>query len=67
MAEPLKKVASGDPLAIPAETFNTFIDMARDYRSRQVGVVAGRSVRPIAAYVEQVYPYGDFALLGIGT
>ena len=38
MSEPLKKVAAGDLLAIPAETFNTFIDMARDYRSRQVGV-----------------------------
>lgn len=23
--------------------------------------------QPAAAYVEQVYPYGDFALLGIGT
>jgi len=23
--------------------------------------------RPIAAYVEQVYPYGDFSGLGIGT
>ncbi len=23
--------------------------------------------QPAAAYVEQVYPYGDFSLLGIGT
>ena len=23
--------------------------------------------RPVAAYVEQVYPYGDFGLLGIGA
>ncbi|MBC7326197.1 MAG: hypothetical protein H5T99_12950, partial [Moorella sp. (in: Bacteria)] len=23
--------------------------------------------RPVAAFVEQVYPYGDFSQLGIGT
>jgi len=37
MTEPLKKVASGDPLKIPAQTFNTFIDAARDFRARQQG------------------------------
>ena len=31
----LSKVRSGAPLEIPAATFNTFIDAARDYRARQ--------------------------------
>jgi len=31
----LKKVQPGDTLKIPAQTFNTFIDAARDFRSRQ--------------------------------
>ena len=31
----LQKVSPGDKLKIPAETFNTFIDAARDYRQRQ--------------------------------
>jgi hypothetical protein len=35
----LRKVQSGDPLRIPAATFNTFIDAARDFqqRTRQMG------------------------------
>jgi len=33
----MKKVQSGDALKIPAATFNTFIDAARDFRSRQQG------------------------------
>ena len=33
----MKKVKSGDALVIPAQTFNTFIDAARDFRSRQQG------------------------------
>ena len=31
----LRKVQRGQPLSIPAETFNTFIDVAQDYKSRQ--------------------------------
>jgi hypothetical protein len=31
----LKKVRSGDPLVIPAATFNTFIDAAQDFQDRQ--------------------------------
>ena len=31
----LKKVQPGDPLAIPAATFNAFVDAAQDYRNRQ--------------------------------
>ncbi|HPP28896.1 MAG TPA: hypothetical protein PLV57_20505 [Phycisphaerae bacterium] len=33
----LKKVQSGSPLVIPAQTFNAFIDAARDYQDRQLG------------------------------
>ncbi len=33
----LKKVQSGSPLVIPAQTFNAFIDAARDYQDRQHG------------------------------
>jgi len=35
MSDPLKKVKPGDPLAIPAATFNTFVDAAQDYLRRQ--------------------------------
>lgn len=35
MGDTLKKVRTGDPLAIPAATFNTFIDAAQDYQDRQ--------------------------------
>jgi hypothetical protein len=31
----IEKVKSGDPLVIPAATYNTFIDAARDYLARQ--------------------------------
>ncbi len=35
MPTALKKVRPGDPLVIPAATFNTFIDAARDFQERQ--------------------------------
>lgn len=35
MGDTFKKVQSGDPLRIPAETFNTFVDTARDFKSRR--------------------------------
>jgi len=35
MTSVLRKVRPGDPLKIPAGTFNTFIDAARDYQARQ--------------------------------
>lgn len=35
MADPLKKVQSGQKLRIPAATYNAFIDTARDLRQRQ--------------------------------
>jgi hypothetical protein len=35
MGDAMKKVKPGDPLVIPAATFNTFIDSARDFLARQ--------------------------------
>lgn len=35
MASTLQKVKRGDPLVIPAGTFNTFVDAARDFQQRQ--------------------------------
>jgi len=35
MADTLKKVKPGDPLVIPAATFNTFVDAAQDFLRRQ--------------------------------
>ena len=35
MGDTLKKVQSGDPLVFPAQTFNAFIDAAKDYQQRQ--------------------------------
>jgi hypothetical protein len=35
MGDTMRKVRSGDSLVIPASTFNTFIDAARDFRDRQ--------------------------------
>ncbi len=32
----MKKVKVGDPLSIPAQTFNAFVDAARDFQSRQL-------------------------------
>ncbi len=35
MGDTLKKVQPGDPLVIPAQTFNTFVDAAKDFLRRQ--------------------------------
>ena len=35
MGDVFRKVKSGDPLRIPAETFNAFVDAAQDFRNRQ--------------------------------
>ncbi len=37
MGDTMKKVKPGDPLSIPAATFNTFVDAARDYLQRRHG------------------------------
>ncbi|HUU92198.1 MAG TPA: hypothetical protein VM238_13445 [Phycisphaerae bacterium] len=38
MGDPLKKVQPGQPVRIPARTFNTFIDAAQDYLQRRQNV-----------------------------
>ncbi len=38
----LKKVHPGDPLSVPAATYNTLIDAARDYQARQRALLAQR-------------------------
>ncbi len=38
MGDNMRKVRTGDSLDIPAETFNTFIDSARDFLQRQSAV-----------------------------
>jgi hypothetical protein len=43
MGDILKKVKSGDPLRVPAATFNTVIDAARDhFQCQQSGGAAGQ-------------------------
>ena len=41
MGDTLKKVKSGDPLAIPAATFNSFVDAAKDFQARQLAQQQG--------------------------
>ena len=41
MGDPLKKVQPGQRLRVPAQTFNTFIDVARDYLGRRQGQGGG--------------------------
>jgi len=41
MGDHLKKVQSGDPLAIPATTFNTLIDSARDHQAQKQRTAQG--------------------------
>jgi len=43
MGDNMKKVRSGDPLVIPAATFNTFIDAARDYLMRGQNMRKGQN------------------------
>ena len=72
MGDSLKKVQSGDPLVIPAQTFNTFVDAARDYQQRaqnrgqkaqpgfrQTGIVPVKNVSG--------YDCGRFDVLGIDS
>jgi hypothetical protein len=42
----LNKVRAGDPLVIPAQTFNAFVDAATDFQNRQLG--RQRTERPNA-------------------
>jgi hypothetical protein len=44
MGDAMKKVKSGDPLVIPAPTFNSFIDAARGHKAREQA--SGQAERP---------------------
>lgn len=68
----MKKVKSGDALVIPAQTFNTFIDAARDFRARQQGSAqtaqqSFRSSGIILVKNASGYDQDRFAVLGIDS
>ncbi|NLE60888.1 MAG: hypothetical protein GX616_21295 [Planctomycetes bacterium] len=70
MADPLKKVKPGDPLAIPAETYNTFIDVAQAFRGRQINLagppaIAGDNTGSILVRNASGADRGRFSILGI--
>lgn len=46
MGDVMKKVLPGDRLKIPAKTFNTFIDAARDFQARQHSRTSGPKAPP---------------------
>ncbi|HUT59792.1 MAG TPA: hypothetical protein VNA25_18245 [Phycisphaerae bacterium] len=55
MGDHLSKVQSGDPLKIPAATFNSMVDAAAIVK------------KPLVVYVEEAYEGGGFGLQGVGT
>ncbi|MEZ6057202.1 MAG: hypothetical protein R3C01_10910 [Planctomycetaceae bacterium] len=70
MGDPFKKVQRGDRLRIPAETFNTFIDVARDYlggRHRRQPGEGTESLQPGVVLVQNLSGAGRgrFEVLGI--
>ncbi|MBE3070500.1 MAG: hypothetical protein IMZ66_09730, partial [Planctomycetes bacterium] len=70
MGDPLKKVQPGQPLRIPAQTFNTFIDAARDYLGhRQSQGGSPLTERPLSGVVRVKNSSGEdrgrFEILGI--
>ncbi|MCK4625175.1 MAG: hypothetical protein KAV00_07690 [Phycisphaerae bacterium] len=72
MSDHLKKVKSGDALVIPAQTFNTFIDAARDFRARQHGRAQNaqqtfRSSGIVLVKNISGYDQDRFAVLGINS
>lgn len=72
MGDTLKKVKSGDALVIPAQTFNTFIDAARDFRARQqenaqTAQPGFRSSGIILVKNASGYDQNRFAILGIDS
>ena len=66
MGDHLKKVQPGDPLKIPAATFNAMI-APKSPTLHSYGDGAAIVKKPVAAYVEKVYDEGDLAGPGIGT
>lgn len=63
----LRKVAAGQPLQIPAETFNTFVDAAKDWQERQRAVSRGgsRELRSPGTTVIRNDSGGDVVRFGV--
>jgi hypothetical protein len=62
MSDHSKKVKSGDPLRMPAATFNTFLDAARDWLARQLNI-GGAPRRPRSASADIGPMAGGYAAL----
>jgi len=72
MANILAKVKSGDSLKIPAATFNTFVDSARDFLARQhqqaqTGTPAAQHSGVVLVKNASGYDQDRFAVLGIDS
>jgi len=72
MGDTLKKVQPGAPLRIPAATFNTFIDAARDFQTRTRGLAqdatpAVRRAGIVLVRNDSGYDRGRFDVLGIDS
>jgi len=71
MSDPMKKVQSGDPLVIPAQAYNAFVDAAKDFqqRTRHVGQQATpgyRSAGIVLVKNESGEDRDRFDILGLG-
>lgn len=71
MADAMKKVSTGDPLRIPAQAYNAFIDAARDFQQRtaQIGQQATpgyRSAGIVLVKNESGEARQRFDVLGLG-
>jgi len=72
MTEPLKTVSPGRPLAIPASTWNAFVEIARAHRAAKAGMSGGAQVEPQPTAAGIVLVRNDsgsgqsqFAVLGV--
>ena len=71
MSDHMKKVQSGDPLVVPAQAYNAFIDAAKDFqqRTRHVGQTATPGYRSAGIVLVKNQSGTDrlrFDVLGLG-
>ena len=71
MSDPLKKVRTGDPLVVPAQAYNAFIDAARDFQQRtahigQTATPGYRSAGIVLVKNESGAARERFDVLGLG-
>ena len=71
MSDHMKKVQSGDPLVVPAQAYNAFIDAAKDFqqRTRYVGQQATPGYRSAGIVLVKNESGADrlrFEVLGLG-